>query len=323
MSQFHDRVAADAPGPGGHVAELADDFVHRLLDAGRAAEVERHCAGCPACKAAVDDARRRLDALRAEPPIEASEELVRKTVGAIDAHRKARRRRFRRFSWPAPAGCWPRPWPFWFGCTSRITTSPPLPTTSSSSASASCWPRRTAPCASSSATPRRWRRSPASPVTVQPRRPRRQEGGRPRLLHHRRPRRRRAALHAARLGRPGLRTGRRGPDGRRDGKDDATREPQAVVQGDAQQRQAGLPARPDDPHPRPRPAPARPAPRRRPGRDLLRRRSQGQRRLQAGGAKRAGTASPPPTARSTRRSWKGRTPSSARSATWRAGFRWT
>ena len=58
---------------------------------------------------------------------------------------------------------------------------------------------------------------------------------------------------------------------------------QAILQGDAQHRQAGLPARPDDPRPRPRPAPARPAPGRRPDRHLFRRRSEGQRRLQAGG----------------------------------------
>ncbi len=80
-----------------HVADLADDYVHRLLNANRAAEVERHCAACPACQAAVDDARRRLDALRAEPPAEASEKLVRKTIGRIDAHQKGRQRRWRLF----------------------------------------------------------------------------------------------------------------------------------------------------------------------------------------------------------------------------------
>ncbi len=80
-----------------HVANLADDYVHRLLNASRATEVERHCAACPVCKAAVDDARLRFAALRAEPPAEASEELVRKTIGKIDAHQKARQRRWRLF----------------------------------------------------------------------------------------------------------------------------------------------------------------------------------------------------------------------------------
>ena len=89
MSQSNERIAAETPGPGGHVADLADDFVHRLLDADRAAEVGRHCGACPACKAAVDDARRRFAALQAEPALEAPEELVQKTIGKIDAHQKA------------------------------------------------------------------------------------------------------------------------------------------------------------------------------------------------------------------------------------------
>ena len=97
MSQPNEHVAAETPGPGGHVADLADDFVHRLLDAGRAAEVERHCAACPACKAAVDDARRRLAALQAEPSVEAPEQLVQKTIGKVQAHQKSRKRRWRLF----------------------------------------------------------------------------------------------------------------------------------------------------------------------------------------------------------------------------------
>ncbi|HVS36576.1 MAG TPA: hypothetical protein VMS17_13510, partial [Gemmataceae bacterium] len=80
-----------------HIADLADDFVHDLLGAGRAADVERHCPDCPACKAAVDDARRRLAALQAEPAMEASEELVQKTLGKVDVHRKNRKRRWRLF----------------------------------------------------------------------------------------------------------------------------------------------------------------------------------------------------------------------------------
>ena len=32
-----------------HVADLADDYLHKLLDPAGAAEVQRHCETCPAC----------------------------------------------------------------------------------------------------------------------------------------------------------------------------------------------------------------------------------------------------------------------------------
>jgi alpha-2-macroglobulin-like protein len=81
------------------MADLADDYVHRLLDADRAREVERHCDACPACKTALEDARRRLATLRDAPAAEASEELVHKTMRKIDAHQLTRKRRWRRFVW--------------------------------------------------------------------------------------------------------------------------------------------------------------------------------------------------------------------------------
>ena len=102
MSQPNDRIAAQ-PRPDGHVADLADDHVHRLLDAARAAEVERHCDSCPACKAALDDARRRLTALRAGPAVEAAEPLVQNTMRKVDAYQQARKRRWRRFAATCPA----------------------------------------------------------------------------------------------------------------------------------------------------------------------------------------------------------------------------
>ena len=86
-----------------HVADLADDYLHKLLDPARAAEVQRHCETCPACAAALDDARRRLTALRAAPATEAAEPLVHKTMAKVEAHRQTRKRHWRRFVWATGA----------------------------------------------------------------------------------------------------------------------------------------------------------------------------------------------------------------------------
>jgi uncharacterized repeat protein (TIGR01451 family) len=84
------------PSRSAHVIAHVDDYLHDLLDADAADHVARHCAACPACAAALDEARRRLAALEALPPSEASESLVRETVAAVDAHEC--RRRWRRRS---------------------------------------------------------------------------------------------------------------------------------------------------------------------------------------------------------------------------------
>src|SRR6516164_8143086 len=79
-----------------HVADLVDDFVHDLLPAERAAEVERHCADCEPCRAALAQARRHLAALQALPPLEPAAQLVENTVRAVESHVAARRVRVRR-----------------------------------------------------------------------------------------------------------------------------------------------------------------------------------------------------------------------------------
>src|SRR5206468_4621272 len=55
----------------GHVARHVDDYLHDLLDADTASHVTRHCAECPTCAAALEDAQRRLAALQTVPPSEA------------------------------------------------------------------------------------------------------------------------------------------------------------------------------------------------------------------------------------------------------------
>ena len=80
-----------------HVADLVDDYLHALLTPGRAAEVERHCAACPACQAALEDARRRRALLQSVPPREASGQLIDRTLRRISKYEPKRRRRLVRF----------------------------------------------------------------------------------------------------------------------------------------------------------------------------------------------------------------------------------
>jgi hypothetical protein len=63
-----------------HVDQLVDDYLHELLSPDEVERVEQHCAECAACRDSLEAARSRLAALRAVPPCEASEELLRKTL---------------------------------------------------------------------------------------------------------------------------------------------------------------------------------------------------------------------------------------------------
>jgi hypothetical protein len=75
-----------------HVVDSVDDYLHDLLDDDTADRVAHHCAACPTCGAALEEARKRLTALQAVPPTEASEELVRDTVAGVERHERRRRR---------------------------------------------------------------------------------------------------------------------------------------------------------------------------------------------------------------------------------------
>jgi hypothetical protein len=81
-----------------HVRHLVDDYLHDLLEPADAARVERHCAACPACRAALDEARQLRAALQAVPPSEASPQLLAATMRGIDDHERRRKRRFRLFA---------------------------------------------------------------------------------------------------------------------------------------------------------------------------------------------------------------------------------
>src|SRR4051812_41936471 len=82
--------------PSEHVDHLLDDYIHSLLGHRQAEEVRRHCETCPSCKAALEAACRRLDALRQAAPEPAPATLIEAALQRVAGHEKARRGRRRR-----------------------------------------------------------------------------------------------------------------------------------------------------------------------------------------------------------------------------------
>jgi type II secretory pathway pseudopilin PulG len=70
--------------PHDHVLDYVDAYLHEVLSAEDARVVSRHCESCPICQVALQEARRRLDAMQALPVVEASEELIRATRQKIE-----------------------------------------------------------------------------------------------------------------------------------------------------------------------------------------------------------------------------------------------
>lgn len=84
------------PPRSDHVHDRLDDYLHDLLEPDDMDHVERHCAACPDCKAALQAARTRLTALQTVPASEASEELIQTTLHRIEQH-DVRRSKVRRW----------------------------------------------------------------------------------------------------------------------------------------------------------------------------------------------------------------------------------
>ena len=74
--------------PDNHVLDHVDAYVHHALSPPDADEVRRHCSECAACWTALEDARRRKDAILVLPPLEASEELIQRTERRIESHER-------------------------------------------------------------------------------------------------------------------------------------------------------------------------------------------------------------------------------------------
>lgn len=71
--------------PNDHVLDYVDAYLHEALSEEEEAQLERHCQGCKICQVALEEARGRVEALQALPPVEASDELIRTTWQRIAA----------------------------------------------------------------------------------------------------------------------------------------------------------------------------------------------------------------------------------------------
>jgi hypothetical protein len=78
--------------------EHLDDYLHGLLSEEDARFVEEQCEKSNICRAAVEEAQKRYDALRSIPPSEASEQLIRKTVEGVEMKVTRSRRTWKIFS---------------------------------------------------------------------------------------------------------------------------------------------------------------------------------------------------------------------------------
>ncbi len=88
--------------PTTHVLDLLQDHLHALLPPERSAEVEKHCAECPSCRAALDEARIQLAAIKASlPPVEASNQLVETTLREVNTVKQRRTIWVKRYFWTA------------------------------------------------------------------------------------------------------------------------------------------------------------------------------------------------------------------------------
>jgi hypothetical protein len=69
-----------------HMLEFVDAFVHDTLEPAQAAVVEEHCAHCPICRVALEEAQKRVAALKTVPASEAGDDLLARTELLIDDH---------------------------------------------------------------------------------------------------------------------------------------------------------------------------------------------------------------------------------------------
>ncbi|MEQ8790740.1 MAG: alpha-2-macroglobulin family protein [Pirellulaceae bacterium] len=84
--------------PVQYTLEHLDDYLHDLLSAEDARYVEEQCEKSSICRAAFEEAQKRFQALKAIPPSEASEELIRQTVEGVDMKVNRSTRNWRIFS---------------------------------------------------------------------------------------------------------------------------------------------------------------------------------------------------------------------------------
>jgi type II secretory pathway pseudopilin PulG len=77
--------------PEDHVLEYVDAYLHDALPSSHDREqVAAHCAACPICRVALEEARRRQEVMLSLPPIEAPETLIRAALERVERHRVSR-----------------------------------------------------------------------------------------------------------------------------------------------------------------------------------------------------------------------------------------
>ena len=82
--------------PNEHVIEYLDEYLHEFLTAADAANVDQHMERCLVCQTALEEARKRFDAIQTVPHSEASEELISKTIQNATAKVERVERNWRR-----------------------------------------------------------------------------------------------------------------------------------------------------------------------------------------------------------------------------------
>jgi len=75
-----------------HVLDYVDAYLHDVLTKRDKEQVAAHCQACTICRVALDEARKRLEALQSLPPIEAPDALIQATLERVQRHRSTRGR---------------------------------------------------------------------------------------------------------------------------------------------------------------------------------------------------------------------------------------
>ena len=78
--------------PGDHVVDYVDAYLHEALALDEMRYVREHCDKCQICRLALEEAKRRLQAVQSLPPVEAPESLIQIAEQRIARHRRIRRR---------------------------------------------------------------------------------------------------------------------------------------------------------------------------------------------------------------------------------------
>ena len=81
--------------PNEHVLDYLDAYLHKVLKDKDVALLEEHCASCRVCQVALEEARKRFDALESLPVLEVSDQLLQATQAKIDRYKKRNRKALR------------------------------------------------------------------------------------------------------------------------------------------------------------------------------------------------------------------------------------